>query len=348
MKTLLTEISRIRSIMGLTENPQLADKFYFTPGVLNDEVKRAILNITGGDNFTKLVTDLYMQFNRFDGEKASLLNKSSLQMCKSFYDDLIKYDKKLFPIPGNLTDYSFQAEGNDWHIMTLFEFLKYRQVLVDKWAAIPNIIKRNLGKAVNAYISRDVPQMYLTSYFKQAGETLSEISKILKKIPKSKFDEIVPKLFSSVNTLDQMKAGIENLSHTLSMVDSDSGFGLSAVKDLVEWINADIVMENGNLLVVKVNDAEAMQRLGCYSSWCFAVPGADHYWDGSEGYAGYGYVYIIFDFNLELEDARFMMVYLPDARTLYLSNNAPYEDVYEDMNGDTYLHTLGIDSSKLR
>lgn len=43
----------------MVENVQLADKVYFNAGKLSPEVRKYILHITGGDAWTKLVTDLY-------------------------------------------------------------------------------------------------------------------------------------------------------------------------------------------------------------------------------------------------------------------------------------------------
>jgi len=344
MTKLITEISRIRVIMGLTENIQLADKLYFKPGLLSDEVRNAILNITNGDNFTKLVADLYMQFNRFEGDNSPNIVRSSLTIVEDFYDELINYNKKLFPVPGNLSDYAFQTDRNDWHIITLYELLRDRNKLVYQWSKVPNIIRRNLGKALNDYIyGEQKPNHYLPHYFKTGAEILKEINDIIKLMPQRKFEEVVPKLFSSDKTLQNMKDGISNLKNTLSMLNSNMGIDMETVIDMVQQVNADIIQQTHKLLVVRVNDADAMQHLGCYSSWCFAVPGGDNYWDD---YAGKNYVYIIYDFYMDIEDARFMQVYLPDTGELFMSNNINFETQYDE-NPYGYLVDLGVDTDKL-
>ena len=50
--------------LRLFENIQLADKLYFNNNKLSQEDKDIILNITHGDNYTKIVTDFYFSVVR--------------------------------------------------------------------------------------------------------------------------------------------------------------------------------------------------------------------------------------------------------------------------------------------
>jgi len=44
----------------LEENIQMADKVYFKPGKLSNKIREIIVSkITGGDNYTKIITDFY-------------------------------------------------------------------------------------------------------------------------------------------------------------------------------------------------------------------------------------------------------------------------------------------------
>ena len=123
-----------------------------------------------------------------------------------------------------------------------------------------------------------------------------------------------------------------------NMVDKDQ------MLDKAENVNADLVMDSGNVVIFKINDYEAMQEMGCYSNWCFSQAGSEEHW---ENYAHLGYVYVIYNLNVQTEDARFLMVYLPNVGDLFMSNNQRYEEVYGE-SGDLYLHSIGIDSNKLR
>lgn len=345
----------MKAIMGLNEDLNQADKIYFKSGVLSPEVREAILNITGGDNFTRLVTSAYSHFSKFGGKNRDGhgVDRGLINMCEDFYDDLCDYDKNLFPIQGNLNDYGDQKPDNNFHVLTLMECLKARNALVYQWSQVPDLLKRNLIKLVKNEIYQGDPnndhyQDGLKYRFNDVAKTLKTIVDMIKNLSPEKYDEIVPKLFSSnVKTLADVKKGAENLQKTLSMLSSGMGHGKEDIIEIIEGgeVNANIVSDRNNILIVKINDAEAMQSLGCFSSWCFAVPGGDAYWDQ---YAGYGHVYIIYDFNTEADDARFMMVYLPDTGEIYLSNNIPYSEAYEDQDGDEYLRSIGVDTTTLR
>ena len=49
----------IQEAIFLAENLQQAEKMYFKPGKLSPEVKKYITHITGGDAYTKIITDIY-------------------------------------------------------------------------------------------------------------------------------------------------------------------------------------------------------------------------------------------------------------------------------------------------
>lgn len=344
MNKLLTEVIRMKTIMGLTENLNLADKLFFRPGKLSPEVREGIVGITEGNNFTNLVASLYYHFKQ-DGQ----YDQGIMSMCEEFNDELINYDKNLFPVPGNLTDYGLDVQHDGFHVLTLAELLKNRNLLVYQWSKVSSLIKRNILPLIKNELYAHNPgkgtqheQTNLTYAFKAAAKILQEINETLKVLSPKKFEEIVPKLFSShIRTLTELHKGITNLKNTLSMMNSNMGFTKDNVYENAAEYGCKIVKDDNNIMIVKVISAEAMQALGCFSSWCFAVPGGDEYWDD---YAPRGYVYIIYDFSMDVEDSRFMMVYLPDTNALYLSNNQQYDEVHRDMNSTNYLYKLGIDA----
>ena len=332
--------------MGLNENMNQADKVYFNTGLLSEPVRDNMLYITGGDNFTKLVCDLYYHFNKYagGGSDPSVLNKSNMKMADTFYRMLKVYDKKLFPIPGNLTDYS--AEGdNDHHVLTLFEMLKERNNLVRYWSEIPSLVKRNFKPLIDQFIYGDnAPAQYFSYRFKEAATDVKDIADLVKTLPEKKANEVIPKLFSSIKTLPDIKKGIQNLRNTMSMINPDSEIDSNLIVDLANDYKCPVLINQNNLVVVKVTTPEAMQRLGCYSSWCFSIPGGEGYWDE---YAGSGYVFVIYNLNMNVDDSRFLMVYLPDTGELYLSNNVPFSEVYPGSNANQYLLSIGVDVNKL-
>ena len=108
----------------LTENLQQAESLYFKTGKLSQQYKKAILNITGGDIFTKLVADIVFHFLMH--RPKDIFDEGSVRMGEKFYELLKSYNKSLFPVPGNLMDYN-QTDENPRHVLTLLEILMYRQ-----------------------------------------------------------------------------------------------------------------------------------------------------------------------------------------------------------------------------
>ena len=86
-----------------------------------------------------------------------------------------------------------------------------------------------------------------------------------------------------------------------------------------------------------------MQRIGCTSAWCFSLPDSQHYWDD---YAQLGYVFVIFDFSKDTEDATFLMVLLPDYYSVFASTNVSLEDL-GIKDSVKYLKKIGVDFNKI-
>lgn len=119
--------------------------------------------------------------------------------------------------------------------------------------------------------------------------------------------------------------------------------GKDEIIDNLQYIEADLVQDSGDILVIRANDQEAMAQLGCTSLWCFSRPGAQDDW---ESYAPDGYAYVIYDFSKDFEESTFMMTYLPNGNDLYTSTNFPVAEIgIEDV--DKYLRSIGVDVKKL-
>jgi hypothetical protein len=336
------EIYRIKSIMGLGENLQQAEKLYFKDNKLSPQVKEEILKITNGDNFTRLVTDLYYHITKnFGSGERNELDEGVIKLCKMFHEYLMEYDKNLFPAPGILEDYGLNKPDN-FHILTLFGILKERHYLVKQWNELPGIVKRNLIKPMKdeiklAYGSKD--RTYLEYEYEKLTDDLKEINKLLPRLPKSSAESMIKKIFSSVKSMSDIQKTVKNISNTLSFIDDDNRVEKESLLDNLQYYNVDLILDKNNVVVVKANDVESIQHLGCFSSWCFSQFGGEGYWDE---YAPDGYVYVIFDFNKDTEDARFLMTFLPDSHALYLSNNIPYDEVYPEGEQINYLASIGV------
>lgn len=340
---LITEISRIRSMMGLVENVQLADKLYFKTGKLNDNVKSAILDITNGDNYTRLVADLYFHFTKNNNNPEGV-DDSIVKLCEDFYEDLISYNKSLFPIPKNLNDFGI-TNDNESHVLSLAEILKEWHKLTYQWSKLPSLLKRNLNNQVKIMLYENNTSIdNLKHNYSEAYKILKDINDTIGIIPQDKLDELLPSLGKSTRTLKDVKKSFDNLKNTLSFISSDM-VDKEQMLDKAQGVNADLILDKGNVVVFKINDFEAMQEMGCYSSWCFSLAGGEEYW---ESYAPYGFVYVIYNLNVPAEDARFLMVYLPSTDVLFMSNNQLFNDVYRGHSPVEYLKSIGVDINILR
>ena len=71
MKVIITEkqLKKIINLTILSETTGELDKHYVKPGLFDDEDRAVIMNITGGDNYTKLIADMYKYFaNKYNAE----------------------------------------------------------------------------------------------------------------------------------------------------------------------------------------------------------------------------------------------------------------------------------------
>lgn len=70
----------------LIENLQLANKVYFNTGKLTEEDKNIILNITNGDNYTKIISDFYYEMKKT--KQLDKLDFNSIIDLKFLYKDV--------------------------------------------------------------------------------------------------------------------------------------------------------------------------------------------------------------------------------------------------------------------
>lgn len=311
----------------LFENPQVADKKFFNTGKLSPEFKQELLNITHGDHFTNLVAEFSYYFAKNGNDKGIT------KLAEAFYQYLKEYDKNLFPVKYDLFSYS-EDQDRPHHITDLYSILRERHYLVQNFKKLPSIAIRNLKSLTKV----PTDQEYALGFI---DKKIIELVKAIKFIPKTKKGEVIlQKIFNSKNNLDTMLAVAKNYAHAFTELSDENKEDLL---DVLPMLDADVIQNSDNILVIQVNDQEAMERIGCTSVWCFARPNSEGYWDD---YAPLGYVYVIFNFALETDDAKFLMVYLPDSGEVYVSTNVPLSEVGID-NSYAYLKKIGVDVNKL-
>lgn len=312
----------------LTESLQQAERLYFKTGKLSQQYKEAILNITGGDIFTRLVSDIVFHFLMH--RPKDIFDEGSVKMGKIFYELLKSYNKDLFPIPGNLMDYN-QTDENPRHVLTLFEILQYRKDAVRAYKMFPSVAQRNMK-----YLNHEYSNQY---DYKEIADNLSQILNYMKNIPDSKMEYSIKKIFSSKHNIKQAADVAEALSSQFNFAAED--LDKSEVLDRIQYVDAEVVQNTRNILVVKVNDIKSASQIGCIANWCFLYDGS--YW---ESYAANGYLYMIFNFAKDTRDALFLMTYIPNTGEIYSSTNLPLSN-FKIKDDYTYLTRLGVNLKAL-
>lgn len=316
---------------NISENLQQADKKFFSTGILPPEVRDSIIKITDGDAYTRLVADLIFHFAKFRDME---VDGGTLRLGEMFYTYIKAYDKNIFPLKYDIQQYNSESPTNDKHVLELFEILKERYGLLQTYRKLPSIAIRNLKDitktvGVNGYV------------FKIINDKLRLLLNGIKYVPNSeKGQKALNKIFNSKNDLDRM---VEIAQHYANAFTSGSDENREDLLEAIEKLDAEVIQNTDRLLVVKVNDQEAMQRIGCTSAWCFSLPDSQHYWDD---YAQLGYVFVIFDFSKDTEDATFHMVLLPDYYSVFASTNVSLEDL-GIKDSVKYLKKIGVDFNKI-
>ena len=206
--------------------------------------------------------------------------------------------------------------------------------MINNFRKLPSIAIRNLK-----HITKTVGnQPYV---FKIIDDKIREMVGCVETIPNTEKGKIVlNKIFNSKNDFERT---LEIAKHYRNAFTVTSDEDRETLLEVLPILNVNLIQDSNDVMVIKVNDQESMRRIGCTSAWCFALPHSDGYW---EDYTPNGYVYVIFDFKIESEDAKFLMVYLPDSGTVYASTNVPLEEIGIEY-GLGYLSKIGVITKNL-
>lgn len=335
----------VKESLSIAENVQQADKIYFKTGLLNDEDKERILDITGGDPYTRLVADFYYHLTKVWKNTNWKFDK---QMLEEFYHNLKNYNKNVFPVQGDLMQYNAQETERGFHILDLYSMLKNREFAVQELRKLPKMAIDNLKSVIRKPESNEYA-------FKIIGEKLRTLNRSIENLPgPGRWDDedtaarkeqrrrtLLNKIFASTNSLEQMEKNA--LQFSMAFNAGADEIGKDGIIENLQYIDAELVQDSGNVLVIRADDQEAMSKLGCTSLWCFARPDAEGDW---QAYAPLGYAYVIYDFSKDFEDATFMMTYLPDTDSLYTSTNVPVSEVGIE-NVAEYLTSIGVDMNRI-
>lgn len=301
MKIILTE-KQIKNI--LIENYQLAQKKYFNTNLLSNDIENIITDVFGKNNpYYILGAEIIKYFNIND-------KNTIYRILKPFKQNIEEYNKNLFPLKYNLLDYNHDTNDIEKHTSELYSLLDERKQTILQYEKLPSIAKRNL---------KDIrSKTYVSPYeFKKLTEKLKDINGNLKFLSDiNKLDIYLTKIFNSQNTLkdsyDILNKIVENHSFSSDIT----------IEKLNEFIEDNKytkkVYDKNNIIILNIENHKELIELTCNSLWCFSRPNSDGYWDD---YAPFGFVYVIFNFNVEYDSNLFMCVLLPHGMGLYDTNN---------------------------
>ena len=325
MKVIITEkqLTKIIDLTILNETTGELDKHYVKTGIFDDEDRAVIMNITGGDNYTKLIADMYKYFaNKYNTEMVNpkRLDAREINILRDAHGMLKRYNKNVFPLK------DLFAKDYYTHPLGIRNDLELRETIINKLKEFPSVLLRNLRDDIRK--ERDEYE------FKALWDTLRPILtslKLLNNVNPEQKQKILEKVFSSkFNTFEEIKIRLEDT--TIPYLSEESGMDelVSKVEDMGD--EAEIIYNENNILAVVIKSPEAMRYVGCSSQWCFAT-GGDDYWDQ---YASAGYATIVFNHNIDPSEPTRMVVVLED-RSVYDMYNEFMED------GEEYLIDLGIE-----
>ena len=95
MKIVVTE-EQLKGIINsnvLKETAGELDKYYVRTGIFDDEDRNIIMSITGGDNWTKLIADMYKYFvNKYNPlvDEPRKINDNEIQLLRDTHTRLMK------------------------------------------------------------------------------------------------------------------------------------------------------------------------------------------------------------------------------------------------------------------
>jgi len=345
----------------LRENLQLADKFYFKDGKLSPRVREIILHITNGDPYTKIMTDIYytmLMDNHRTGSWAlkqldpkhqetekpdnDVMNIDDLKKLRPIYNQLIEYNKNVFPIKG--LNINGVQDTND-----LMRALNQREKIINIFNEWPSIAKRNMKGDIRK--ERDSSEMnHYRDMLENADAYLSQLNNRNEDARRS----ILAKIFTKNTTLDNVMDFLYDKESLLGGVDmTRKQIGQILKQDKENADELKVKYNKGNVMIIEVSGPDGIKEIGCNSLWCFTYnrKGGDTNWNDWYKNSTNGYCYIIIDFSYPSDSEDFMHVltkplmydysdYGGDAERLYNMANRDMGDNDNDEIYDSFVNRM--------
>lgn len=337
-KLLESLISEVVSKL-LMENPQQAEKVYFSSGKLSPRVKEILISkITHGDPYTKVTTDYYYTKLHQDHKhskwalaqisnepeddsppESDVMDLEGWKNVKEFHRWVSTYDKNVYP----LKHFTINPKNAE-QVWEMYSALKQRNYILGMFAKFPSVAKRNMKEDVRQ------PRTYVElQQYRSRMEYFDNFFAMVANRPPALRQNIYNKVFKAGST-------IESLIDFMEEKDNLVGGGRLNQQDVLKMIDGSpdlrMIYRKGNYMVVEVSDGEGIKEIGCNSLWCFTygegMRAAIHNWDR---YSTNGIVYVVIDFSVASDDIDFMHV---------LIRPLPDEDGKKGLGQDTPLFNM--------
>lgn len=268
----------------LIENPQLADKIYFKTDKLSEKDREIILSITGGDNYTYIISSFYHHIKNF---RISGINKENIEKLKLLYQEVKNYNKNVFPI----ADYDPIKSGSDF----IYAF-ETRKKIIDHISKLPSFAKRNMKNDIRKVRTSSELSSYFEEldYFMMHYAFLGNRSEEIQK-------RILKKMFKSDTTIDDLNKFVDDKEQFIGGVELSK----KEIEEMSKTEDFDITYNQGDIMIVEVYSMEGIKAIGCNSLWCFTYGDAYNDW---HYHSTNDMVYVLINFGVKSDEADFMHV----------------------------------------
>ena len=294
-------------------------------------------------NYCRLVTFSEDLYNSYDAQNIingiTLLPESFEEDYKDFTKTNLKTLKQLFGKYGISDDdsigkilFSLTNGSKNFFVWAANLYFHGSSSLHDikrimYWEeAYRQLVKRLSKGTITAYTSsKDISllftEMMLLRREKRITDVINSFNTAQKKILREvEMDENTKKIFSSfyrlsegkkinfiqkMSTIDDASEIIHQMSHVTGTHFSWSKESFIDYINNVDCINCEKIYENGDIIVVKVNDFETIKNLAKTTNWCISKNKT--YWNNYVGMLGDAEQFMLFDFS-QKEDSLYSIV----------------------------------------
>ena len=240
---------------------------------------------------------------------------------------------------------------NSTDISNVIQSLEKRRKIIDEIKKLPSVATRNLKDDIR----KERTSSELGKYLSDLEYFMSHFS-LLSNRDKETQIKILRKMFKANTTLEQLMRFVDGKENFIGGVE----FTRDDIKKLSESEDFEIIYEQGNVMIVRVDSPDGIKAIGCNSLWCFTYgSGFDSAYRQWSNYSYNDIVYVLIDFREKSDSENFMYVLIKpltdeegnlieydedneDEHPIYNMSNENFSNPYSILN-----HLFGNNSKKI-